>query len=122
MMKTPDYYNAGQIETIDKIEAITRGLDGFDGFLLGNIIKYSDRAGMKDADAGKDFDKANNYAHKLTRGGWRKADEKAEAEETAIVPKRRRIAKMLLDTCANAPDCNLIGCVNCEFYTPTDAG
>ena len=35
MMKTPDYYNAGQIETIDKIEAITRGLDGFDGFLLG---------------------------------------------------------------------------------------
>lgn len=39
-----DYYNQGEIEVIKIIEVITRGYDGYLGFLVGQVIKYLARA------------------------------------------------------------------------------
>lgn len=39
-----DYYNKGEIEIIKLIEVITRGYDGYLGFLVGQVIKYLARA------------------------------------------------------------------------------
>lgn len=38
-----DYYKEGKIEVIDCIEALTYGLDSYEGFTLGNVIKYIGR-------------------------------------------------------------------------------
>ena len=65
----PVWYMSGELETIEKIKAVTLGLDGFDGYLLGNVIKYCDRAGLK-GDAAVDLAKAANYASMLTTGEW----------------------------------------------------
>lgn len=67
----PFHYASHGIETIDKIEAVIDGLPAKQAALLANIIKYVDRAGLKD-DAKKDLDKANAYAHRLVYGHWRK--------------------------------------------------
>lgn len=66
----PDHY-AGAIEAIEAIEAITDGLDSRSAYLLGNVLKYALRAGKK-GDADEDLLKANNYAHRLTTGEWRR--------------------------------------------------
>ena len=66
----PSHYRSGEIETIKKIEAIVEGLPADKAYLLGNVIKYCDRAGKKD-DAAQDMSKANNYAHRLVYGSWR---------------------------------------------------
>ncbi len=69
---SPSHYTSGSTETIDKIESVVDGLDGIDAYLLGNVIKYVDRAGRKaGASAQTDLDKANNYAHRLSTGEWR---------------------------------------------------
>lgn len=70
----PAHYQAGAIETITKIEAVVDGLDARSAYLLGNVIKYVCRAGLKGTpeDAMTDLAKANNYAHRLCTGGWRK--------------------------------------------------
>lgn len=68
-VRDPAWYTAGALETIEKIRAVTLGLDGFDGYLLGNVIKYCDRAGLK-GDAADDLAKAANYASMLTTGEW----------------------------------------------------
>lgn len=67
----PYHYASHGIETIDKIEAVIDGLPAKKAALLANVIKYVDRAGLKD-DAKKDLDKANAYAHRLVYGHWRK--------------------------------------------------
>lgn len=68
----PSHYTGGSIETIEKIETVIEGLSGADAYLLGNVIKYVDRAGKKDGeDAEKDLAKANNYATRLCTGHWR---------------------------------------------------
>lgn len=67
----PSHYTSHGIETIDKIEAVIDGLPAKEAALLANVIKYVDRAGLKD-DAKKDLDKANAYAHRLVYGHWRK--------------------------------------------------
>ena len=35
-----DYYNRGVIEAIDAIESACSGLDGYEGFLTGTVLKY----------------------------------------------------------------------------------
>lgn len=67
---SPSWYAAGAVETIDKVEAVVAGLPGVPAFLLGQVVRYVDRAGMKD-EAAVDLGKANNYAHRLVRGKWR---------------------------------------------------
>ena len=69
---SPAHYTSGTVETIAKIEAVTEGLDARAAYLLGNVIKYVDRAGKK-GDAAEDLAKANNYAHRLMTGEWRDA-------------------------------------------------
>lgn len=47
-----------------------RSLPAREAFLLGQVIRYADRAGEKD-DPAIDLGKANNYAHRLITGDWR---------------------------------------------------
>lgn len=65
-----DWYTSGAVETIAKIEAVIDGLPARESFLLGQVIRYADRAGEKD-DPAIDLGKANNYAHRLVTGDWR---------------------------------------------------
>ena len=67
---SPSHYTSGEVETIAKIEKVVDGLDARAAYLLGNVIKYVDRAGKK-GDAAQDLAKANNYAHRLATGEWR---------------------------------------------------
>lgn len=67
----PIHYCAHGIETINKIESVVDGLPAKQAVSLANILKYFDRAGMKDS-AKQDLSKANNYAFRLVTGEWRK--------------------------------------------------
>ena len=71
---SPTHYTSGAVETIRKIEAVVYGLPADAGYLLGNVVKYVDRAGKK-GDLAADLRKANNYAHRLVTGSWRDCDE-----------------------------------------------
>lgn len=66
---SPQWYEGG-VETIAKIEAVVDGLPAREAYLLGQVIRYCDRAGKKD-EADIDLGKANNYAHRLVSGEWR---------------------------------------------------
>lgn len=46
------------------------GLPAREAFLLGQVLRYADRAGEKD-DPAIDLGKANNYAWRLVTGDWR---------------------------------------------------
>jgi len=63
MVNHPPHYTAGGIETIDYIQAKLTP-EEFRGYLRGNILKYSSRAGLK-GDAGEDLSKMVWYANKL---------------------------------------------------------
>ena len=66
------YYDAGGIETINIIKAkLTK--EQFEGWLLGNCIKYNCRANFKGTKQ-KDFHKAQMYAKKLVELEKGKAD------------------------------------------------
>lgn len=65
------YYDVQGHEVIDVIRQVTMGLDGFDGFCLGNVVKYVMRAGEKDGEPFEsDIRKAHDYAHMLVYGRW----------------------------------------------------
>ena len=63
MVNHPPHYTAGGIETIDFIQAKLTP-EEFRGYLRGNILKYSSRAGLK-GDADEDLGKMVWYANKL---------------------------------------------------------
>ena len=68
------YYDAGGIETMAFIKAkLTK--EQFEGFLLGNIIKYSSRVNHK-GQAVRDKEKIKIYAELLSeqKGGGEKND------------------------------------------------
>lgn len=66
----PYHYTSHGMETIDKIEAVIDGLPAQQASALANVLRYFDRAGLKD-NAKQDLNKANNYAHRLCTGHWR---------------------------------------------------
>lgn len=66
----PAHYTQGEVEVIQIIDEVVAGLNGFDAYCLGNVLKYALRAGKK-GDLKTDLEKANNYAHKLIYGEWR---------------------------------------------------
>lgn len=68
----PTHYTNGRVETIDKITAVIDGLPAEEAYLLGQIIRYVDRCEDKHDDPKQDLAKANNYAHRLVYGHWRK--------------------------------------------------
>lgn len=63
MVNSPPHYKVGGIEAIDYIQAKLTP-EEFRGYLKGNVLKYTSRAGYKD-EAGKDVDKMVWYALKL---------------------------------------------------------
>lgn len=63
MVNSPPHYKIGGIEAIDYIQAKLTP-EEFRGYLKGNVLKYTSRAGYKD-EAGKDVDKMVWYALKL---------------------------------------------------------
>lgn len=69
VINRPSHYCSHGIETIDKIEAVIDGLPAKEAYLLSNILKYFDRAGLKD-DAEQDLKKGNAYACRLVYGQW----------------------------------------------------
>lgn len=60
----PSHYNQGNIETIDIIKELTEGYSGFEGFLVGNVVKYLDRAPYKESKE-QDVKKAQFYLNGL---------------------------------------------------------
>lgn len=61
----PTHYKRGKFETIDVILDITQHLDGDEGYLVGNIIKYLSRYDAKNGQ--EDVEKARWYARKLSQ-------------------------------------------------------
>ena len=59
----PAHYCSDGLETIDAIEAWTKDLDGFEGYLAGNVIKYISRWRKKNGI--EDLKKAQWYLNKL---------------------------------------------------------
>lgn len=63
MVNSPPHYTAGGIETIDFIQAKLTP-EQYKGYLLGNILKYSSRIGLKGQEA-QDAGKLNWYTRRL---------------------------------------------------------
>jgi len=63
LVNSPPHYTAGGIETIDFIQAKLTP-EQFKGYLLGNILKYSSRIGLKGQEA-QDAGKLNWYTRRL---------------------------------------------------------
>jgi hypothetical protein len=61
----PSHYKNGKIECIDAIESATHYLTGFDGYCVGNIIKYVWRYDTKNGL--EDLYKARWYLEKLIK-------------------------------------------------------
>lgn len=59
------YYDAGGIETLDIIKAKLTP-EQYQGYLLGNAIKYLCRANFKTSESERDVEKAANYAKWLS--------------------------------------------------------
>lgn len=59
----PSYYKRGYFETIDVILDVTQHLEGDEGYLVGNIIKYISRYDEKNGI--EDLEKARWYLNKL---------------------------------------------------------
>lgn len=64
----PKHYADREIEVIDFIKDTLNNpnLTPYEGYCIGNIIKYVSRAGLKD-DKVKDFQKAGYYMRELSR-------------------------------------------------------
>jgi hypothetical protein len=61
----PAHYKAGGIETIDYLKA-KMSKEMFEGFLLGNVLKYTSR--YRDKNGREDLEKARWYLNKLLEG------------------------------------------------------
>ena len=62
-VNSPEHYKVGGIEVIDFIKAKLTA-EEFRGYLKGNVLKYTSRAGYKD-DAAQNIGKLVWYASKL---------------------------------------------------------
>jgi hypothetical protein len=65
MVNQPPHYTRGGIETIDYLEAKMTP-EQFEGFCIGNALKYISRAGHK-ADATEDYRKAVWYLNRMIK-------------------------------------------------------
>lgn len=62
----PDYYKSNGLSPMDAFEKGLLSKEEFIGFIKGNVIKYSVRAGKK-GDAVKDIEKAIDYLEWLKK-------------------------------------------------------
>lgn len=62
----PNHYQSKNgFEVIDVIEAFTEELNGYEGFMIGNVIKYICR--YKKKNGIEDLEKARNYLDSLIK-------------------------------------------------------
>lgn len=59
----PSHYTTGKIECIDAIESAAEGLDGFEGYCIGNAMKYLWR--WKKKGGIEDLQKSDWYIRRL---------------------------------------------------------
>ena len=60
------YYERDGRECYEAIAIATEGLEGFEAFVVGNIVKYAWRAGLKPgASFEEDMEKCGHYARML---------------------------------------------------------
>ena len=62
----PDHYKQGKVECIEAIDSATHYLSGFEGYCVGNILKYIWR--YKSKNGIEDLKKARWYIDKLIEG------------------------------------------------------
>lgn len=62
-INSPSHYTQGSMETIDIIKAMTENLTGFEGYLVGNIVKYLHR--FKYKNGVEDLQKSAWYVQRL---------------------------------------------------------
>lgn len=89
----PSHYNQGGIECIDAIREATKGLDGFEGFCVGNALKYCWR--FKYKNGVEDLKKAIWYVEELSEyeGGFQTEREdysKKEIDVSLLAESRDR--------------------------------
>ena len=75
LVNHPSHYNQGKVECIDGIESALTGLEGFEAYLTGNILKYIWR--WKSKNGVEDLKKARWYLNKLI--------EKAEGNDGSCI-------------------------------------
>jgi hypothetical protein len=74
----PSHYKVGGVETIDYIKAkMTQ--EQFEGYLLGNVIKYISRFQHKNG--AEDLRKAHWYLTKLIDSSWHRFEEGIRVSE-----------------------------------------
>lgn len=61
----PSHYQSGGLETIDVIKAFTKDCNAYEGFLVGNILKYICR--FKKKNRTEDLKKARWYLDELIK-------------------------------------------------------
>ena len=61
----PEHYQSGGLETIDVIKAFTLSSNAYEGFLVGNILKYICR--FKKKNGVEDLKKARWYLDELIK-------------------------------------------------------
>lgn len=64
-IKHPPHYIRGGMECINVIEAVVQGLDPFEAYCIGNVIKYSWR--WKQKNGIEDIRKAKQYLEFLEK-------------------------------------------------------
>ena len=90
-----DYYNHGRIEAIDAIESACSGLQGYEGFLTGTVLKYLFRWRWKGTSLA-DLKKADYYLTRLIREEEKRlgvAEEHAAAMPTHFEQDRVAMAE-----------------------------
>jgi hypothetical protein len=88
----PDHYTSGGIEVIDYMKA-KMSEEQFEGYLLGNIIKYTSRYQQKNGV--EDLLKAEWYIKKLVAEKKAERDEKAQKKHEFY---EQRKEKLFIDT------------------------
>ena len=83
----PSYYKRGKFETIDVILDITKHLDGDEGYLVGNIIKYISRYDEKNGI--EDLEKARWYLNELIK----LLKEKGKLYNNSDLPTRAEVSE-----------------------------
>lgn len=78
----PSHYNQGNIETIVMLKEITAPYPGFQGFLVGNIVKYISRANHKGTKL-EDLKKAQFYLTNLISEVEEENNDKTTSKSTS---------------------------------------
>lgn len=84
MVNHPSHYTQGGIECIDAIESAVGKLQGFEGYLTGNILKYLWR--WKSKNGLEDLRKARWYLDMLIREI--EPSEAVEGPETPVIDRK----------------------------------